>query len=271
MRTTRPVRVRRVKPIVVPYHLDEQLAHLAVPLPEGAAVEEITTRLSEGDAWVRLSALYEVVAARVAAASRRGERCVVFSGDCTTSLGIVAGLQRGGVHPGVVWFDAHGDVQTPETTTSGYLGGMPLRLMMGYRPELLADRLGLHAVPEHEVLLVDARDLDPPEVDYLAEAPVGRAQVAEVVADVLPERPLYVHVDLDVVDPEALPGLRFPATDGPSLDAVVAALDRVLDTGRVAALGLGCTWWPGEDGEQASARARGALKPLLTNLLAAGN
>jgi arginase family enzyme len=59
------------------------------------------------------------------------------------------------------WFDAHGDVQTLETTASGYLGGLPLRLLVGYRPELIATGLGLRPVPEHQVLLVGARDLDP--------------------------------------------------------------------------------------------------------------
>ena len=52
---------------------------------------------------------------------------VVASGDCLTALGTVAGLQAAGADPAVVWFDAHGDVQTPETTSSGYLAGMSLR------------------------------------------------------------------------------------------------------------------------------------------------
>jgi arginase len=66
---------------------------------------------------------------------------VVVSGDCTTALGTVAGLQRAGIDPGIVWFDAHGDVQTVETTASGHPGGLPLRLLTGYRPELIAARI----------------------------------------------------------------------------------------------------------------------------------
>jgi hypothetical protein len=53
-------------------------------------------------------------------------------------------------------------VQTPETSESGYLGGMPLRLLVGYRPELIAARLGLTPVPERRIVLAGARDLDPP-------------------------------------------------------------------------------------------------------------
>ena len=103
---------------------------------------------------------------------------VVMSGDCNTSAGIMAGLQRAGADPAIVWFDAHGDVQTLETTTSGYLGGLALRLLTAYRPELIAARLGLRPVPEDRIVLAGARDLDPPEVTYLAGAQITRREVA---------------------------------------------------------------------------------------------
>lgn len=81
---------------------------------------------------------------------------------------------------GIVWFDAHGDVQTLETTASGYLGGLPPRLLAGYRPELIADRLGLRPVAENRILLAGARDLDPPEVTYLAAAQIRRCEVTDL-------------------------------------------------------------------------------------------
>jgi len=118
----------------------------------------------------------------------------VLSGDCTTSLGTVAGLQRVGLDPAIVWLDAHGDLQTMETTASGYLGGMPLRILLGYRPELIAESLGLRAVREERVVLVGARDLDPPEMLYLERAVVHRREVAELSADALPGGPLYLHL-----------------------------------------------------------------------------
>jgi arginase len=228
--------------IQVPYHLDEYLPDLDVPLPPDTV---ITADLPAGDVWDRLSALYTGVAAAVAAEAGRGGRPVVVSGDCMTALGTMSGLQRAGVQAGIVWFDAHGDVQTLETTTSGYLGGLPLRLLMGYRPELIAARLGLRAVPEHQVALVDARDLDPPEVSYLAGAQVRRSEVGELDAAGLPGGPLYVHLDLDVIDSGQLPGLRFPAPGGPSPAQVTGALSALLGTGRVAAIGVACTWYPG--------------------------
>jgi arginase len=226
----------------VPYHLDEYLPDLDFPLEAG---EIITADLPPGDTWARLAVLYSQVADAVAGAVRRGSRPVVLSGDCTTALGTVAGLQRAGLDPGVVWFDAHGDVQTLETTTSGYLGGFPLRMLVGYRPELIATELGLRPVAEQQVLLAGARDLDPPEAAYLGNALISRAEVPELDAADLPDGPLYVHLDLDVIDPGVVPGLRYPASGGPGRAQVAAALGLLLATGRVAAVGIACTWHPG--------------------------
>ena len=243
--------------IQVPYHLDEYLPDLEVPLPPGMV---INPGLPAGDVWDRLGALYSPVAAAVAGEAGTGGRPVVLSGDCMTALGTVSGLQRAGVEAGIVWFDAHGDVQTPETTASGYLPGMVLRLLVGYRPELIAARLGLRAVPERQVTLVGARDLDPPEVSYLAGAQIRRCDVGELDAAVLPGGPLYVHVDLDVIDPAQLPGLRFPAPGGPGPAELAGALDALLGTGRVAAVGVACSWYPGHS---AAAQVREHLGAAL--------
>jgi arginase len=228
--------------ILVPYHLDQLLPDLDVPVTPDTTV---TVELPDGDAWPRLACLYDSVAAIVAETLAGKQRPVVVSGDCTTSLGTLAGLQRSGLDPAIVWFDAHGDVQTLETTASGYLGGMPLRILVGYRPELIAAPLGLRAVGEERVVLVGARDLDPPEVGYLQGAAIRRHEVAELSAGALPDGPLYLHLDVDVVDPGELGGLRFPAPGGPGWSPVAQALGLVVGTGRVAALGVACTWHPG--------------------------
>jgi arginase len=231
--------------IGVPYHLDEYLPDLDLTPEPG---ELITPELPTGEIWSRLAVLYAAVARAV---TRRraddGRPVVVASGDCLTALGTVAGLQAAGADPAVVWFDAHGDVQTPETTSSGYLAGMALRLLTGYRPELIASRLGLRPVPEDRILLVGARDLDPPEVTYLNQAPIRRPQLTELSVAELPDGPLYVHVDLDVVDGAQLPALRYPTPGGPDAGQVADALSLLLGTRRVAAASIACTWFPGHD------------------------
>ena len=230
--------------IAVPYHLDEYLPDLDVPLRAGHTV---SVEFTSGDVWSRLAVLYGAVADAVASAAGRGERPVVLSGDCATALGTVAGLQRAGSVAGIVWFDAHGDVQTLETTASGYIGGLPLRMLVGYRPELIATRIGLRPVLEQQVLLVGARDLDPPEVRYLESAQIRRADVGGLDRAALPDGPLYLHIDLDVIDPAQLAGLRYPAPGGPGPEPVADALRWLLGTGLVAAVGLACTWHAGND------------------------
>ena len=194
-------------------------------------------------------AVCQALAPIVRKAILAGQFPLVLAGSCDVSKGVLSGFDHS--RCGVVWFDAHGDVQTMETSTSGYEGGIPLRVLAGYRPDPATDRLGLREVPEERLLLVDGRDLDPPEEEYLRASAVRRSEAAALVPDALPEGPLLLHVDLDVIDASELPGLLFPTPGGPGAGEVLAAVRAVLGTGRVAALSIGCTWRPDEelDGE----------------------
>ena len=220
--------------LFVPFHLDEPLAEFAAPAPPDKV---IAPALPAGSPWERMAVLY----AEVADALDPDELQVVVSGDCTTALGVVAGLQRADIDPALVWFDAHGDLQTPQTSTSGYLGGFPLRQLVGGADRLVPERLGLRPVPESDVLLVDARDLDPPEAEFLAASAIRQVSV-DAVVEALPEGPVHLHLDADVVDPGDLPGLRFPAPDGPRWSQVLGAVRAVLATCPVVAVTVGCTW-----------------------------
>jgi arginase len=217
--------------VSVPYHLDEFLGGFA----PGPVDVTVAAELPAGDPWSRMAALYSQVADVVA---RAGQPVTVLSGDCTTSLGVLAGLQRAGEDPAVVWLDAHADFQTEATTASGYLGGMPLALATGVGELTLPRLLGLRPVPA--ATLVGARDVDPPEEVLLAESTVRRRSVEDLGP--LPDGPLYLHVDLDVCDPAEVPDLLYPAPGGPALAAVLEALGQVVGTGRVAGVGLALTW-----------------------------
>lgn len=224
--------------LALPYHLDERLDDFAVGLPVD---RQLSAELPEGDRWHRMAALYESVADAVADAAGTSVPLVV-SGDCTTSLGVLAGMQRAGLDPGIVWFDAHADFHTEHSTTSGYVGGMPLALAVGVGTLTLPQALRLREVPAARVLLVDARDTDPGESILLQEHQVAVLPATELTESVLPTGQLYLHVDLDVCDPRDVPDLLYPTPDGPSLDEVCAALASVSSTGRVAAVGLALTW-----------------------------
>ena len=233
--------------IYLPFHLDEHLPNLNVPLPADVDVTEFSTALPEADVWTRLSTLYDAVGGVVERAIQADSEVTVVSGDCTLSIGMTAGLQRAGLDPSIVWVDAHGDLQSLETTSSGYLGGMALRLLLGYRHDLIADRLALRPPDPERVLLVDGRDLDPAEVDYATSARLRRSSLGDLSAEDLPAGPFLVNFDLDVLDPAALPGLRYPAKNGPDPESVLAAAQTILGTGRAIALNLACTWEAGHN------------------------
>jgi arginase len=253
--------------ILAPWHLDEHLPNLvrALPAPPDVTVEPA---LPAGGAWRRYAALHDDVATAVCAvlAAPGGSPIpVVVSGDCLVSLGVVAGVQRAGIDAGVLWFDAHGDVQTVETTASGYPGGMPLRILAGSRPPAFAGPRGLAPIAEDRLALVGARDLDPPEIEYLARSGIRRWTVAEAgpaaaAGEFAPMGSLVLHVDLDVVDAAALPGLRYPVTPGPTPAALLEAVAAVLATGQVVAVSIAATWF---DSPAPSAAGRDLLAALF--------
>ena len=201
--------------------------------------------------------LYEQMAEAVAQATTPP---VIVSGNCTTSLGVLTGLQRARRDLAIVWLDAHADFHTEASTTSGYLGGLPLALAVGLGTLTLPDALGLRPIPQSRAMLVDARDTDPGEQELLDQSAVTRVRVQDLVDDVLPVGDVYLHVDVDVADPQDVPGLLYPAPDGPALTEVLAAVRRVMATGRVAAVGLAITW---QHKPEAAAAHRDVVRRLL--------
>jgi arginase len=121
---------------------------------------------------------------------------------------------------------------------------MALALIVGRGDRGLVERLGLQPVDERQTLLVDARDLDEEEAEALAASQVARVQVSDV-AQAVPgaaSGPVYVHIDVDVVDPTDMPGMGFPAAGGPSLAAVAEALAALAPTDRLCAVSFGMTF-----------------------------
>jgi arginase len=154
------------------------------------------------------------------------ERPLVLGGCCCSHVGAVEGLGARHDRISLVWFDAHGDLNTPETSPSGNQWGMPLRMI-----------LDSGAVRDEDTVLVGARELDPPEEEFLAASGVHRG--VEGVSKALEGTGCtYVAIDLDVAEPSEL-SVFMPEPGGLSL----AELDRLLRdlAGRTEILGAGLT------------------------------
>ena len=163
---------------------------------------------------------------------------VVFANDCTSCLGMVKGLEA--KSPLILWYDSHGDFNTPETTPSGFLGGMPLAALVGRGNQHLMRGLELAPIAEADVFITDVRNLDPEEGVMLRESEVT---IFESLADLhtgpLPDKPLYIHFDTDIVDCAEMPAMSYPEPGGPSLNESIESLKRVLAPGNAAGILFG--------------------------------
>lgn len=156
---------------------------------------------------------------------------LVLAGDCTTCIGAVKGLERHSPH--VLWYDAHGDFNTPETTPSNFLGGMPLAAMVGMGNQYLMEGVGLKPLAEDTITITDARDLDPPEAELLKASQLRHLpDVQEVKSLDWVDTPLYVHFDCDVVDTSEMPAMGYPAPGGPTTDVAIESLLHALTHSR---------------------------------------
>lgn len=239
----------------VPYFMGESMEGFAVPEPH----DTLAVELEAPSPAARMGQLYR----RLATAVATDPVPLVYAGDCVCAIGVLAGLQHLGIEPTLVWYDAHGDFNTPATTPSGFLGGMPLAMIVGRGDPAIAAAAGLTPLPEQQAVLVGARDLDPGEAEALEGSDVRMVEVADVDGGLVPDGPLYVHVDVDVVDPAEMPAVNYPAPGGPPLAAVAASLQRLAATGRVAAVSLSC-WNPElPEAERAAAASRELAAPFL--------
>ena len=226
------------------------------------------------DVIANLGALGGEIAAAVAAGVRAGERVAVVGGNCSHLPGIRGGLRDAhgpAARIGLVWFDAHGDFNTPRTTPSGMLGGMPVAVSAGlcYAPWREGSHLAA-PLPTDRIVMVDVRNLDPDEERLVRATDVTIARVAPGFAGDLGLTEavgrlaaacdhLYLHVDLDVLDASLTPNHVTKEPGGPGVAETLAAIEAVMGTGKVAAFGLVAV---GADGEGAPTTLASALAIL---------
>ena len=185
-----------------------QGAALPISYPEAAVIEEDTL----GEQTLAL-------------ASELPERPLVLGGCCCSHVGAIEGLAARFERLGLVWLDAHGDLNTPQSSPSGNLWGMPLRMV-----------IDAATVATEDVALVGARNLDPPEVEFIAASGIrtGREGAERVLDQV---DCVYVALDCDVFDPSEV-GSFMPEPGGLRVDEVAELFSLIGSRGAVVGAGL---------------------------------
>jgi arginase len=222
--------------------------------------------------------LNRALAAQVRAAAQVGSAPLVLAGCCNSALGTLGALA--GEDIGVIWFDAHGDFNTPATSPSGFLDGMGLSLCAGLCHREPLNRFGLlRPVAPARIAHIGGRDFDPGERDALERlggqvVTASRLRQGRVEAELTPilnqlgsrVSEVYLHVDIDVLDPERYPANQFPAPGALMLEELIAALEMIGSRLQVRAAAL--TAYDPEYDPQGSTLAAGlqVLRTLATLL-----
>jgi arginase len=235
------------------------------PRTIGSAVEPRETRFEE-DLRESRGCLLEA-GGQVDDALAAGRVPVIAAADCSISLTTLPVALRHRPDAKVLWLDAHGDYNTPDTTGSGYLGGMCLAGACGEWDSGLSDTIA----PE-QVVLAGIRDLDAGERELLersAATVIGASVVETLVAvkNALDGAPAFIHLDLDVLDPEEFPA-AVPAPGGLSSDKLYDLMEAVAEDSELVGLEITAFEAPEDEDERAdmAETAMRVLDPLLDRL-----
>jgi arginase len=234
--------------------LEDRLSALGVEcVDEGNVAAAVAEATAESDPRARflpaIKATCERIAGLVGAALDHDRIPIVLGGDHSIALGTLAGLasRRG---PGaVLWFDAHGDLNTPETTPSGNVHGMPLAAALGRGgPGFDSPAWTLPALQPERVAVIGARELDPGERALIAElelrvftmSELDRRGIEAVVTEAL-ERAAgaaFVHVSLDMdgLDPDVAPGVGTAVRGGLTYREAHLAMELIAESGLLCCL-----------------------------------
>ena len=233
--------------------LDSRLEELgAVAVDLGNVETAVAEASAPGDESARFLPQIKATCGRIASLVSRAARDdhipVVLGGDHSVALGTLAGLADAHGPGGVLWFDAHGDLNSPETSPSGNVHGMVLAAALGFGGDEFTDGWGLPAVDPARVALVGVRSLDAGERALLADlnakvftmSDVDRLGIERAVRESLTHiaGPGFVHVslDMDVVDPDVAPGVGTPVRGGLNYREAHLALELVAESGLASSL-----------------------------------
>jgi arginase len=205
--------------------------------------------------WNRLALAGGELGKMVSDERRNGIFPIGLLANCNGLLGMLSGLQHSGptakpLRVGMVFIDAHGDFNTPETTLSGMLGGMPVAIAAGQCLTRMRLKAGLEpAIPTRHIVELCVRDTDPLEQELLDRSDIQQLTLGDVrtrSANLHREMKrlsedtdvIYVHVDMDGLDPREVPGVALPVPDGPTSVELAAALTEMFRYEKVGAFGV---------------------------------
>ena len=241
-----------------PEHL---LKHAVEPLIHGDRKLRVEEIILDESFTAEISTAFRLcakVAERVRAGLAEGDFPIVLSGNCITALGTISGC--GPADTDVVWFDAHGEAMTPDTTTSGFLDGMGISVLTGHSWKNQARTIsGFEPMMGERIALIGARDLEESERELL-----DRTGVLRKLPDL--SRDLYVHLDLDVLDAAEAIANQWTPPGGMKVSEVQSAIRGV--RGRIKAVGV-ASYDPPLDSDGRAAQATSAmLRTVLEQRLA---
>ena len=209
------------------------------------AVPEATAMGSERVRFLEpIKQACERVARLVAGAVEEGLQPLVLGGDHSVAIGTLGGLAQAFGPGGVLWIDAHGDLNRPDTSPTGNVHGMPLAVALGLAgPEFESDDWTLPSVAADRVALVGVRSLDPAEAELLdgldvrvyTMSDIDRLGLEPVIREALAhvDGPGFVHVslDMDALEPDIAPGVGTPVRGGLSYREAHLAMELVAESG----------------------------------------
>jgi arginase len=171
---------------------------------------------------------------------------LVVGGTCGADVAPIAYLNEhysGGL--AVIWFDAHADLNTPESSPTGHFHGMALRTLLGEGPSEFVRELKL-PLQSTQVFLVGARDLDLPELEHVKQNKLliwkpEMVDDTEVFVGLVSHRGfrrVYIHLDLDCFRPEEIPDSLIPTAGGPSVTSVISLISALSNSFEVVGFSL---------------------------------
>jgi arginase len=227
----------------------------------------VTPPALAGSPTERMGQLSAALAGQVENILNDGKLPLAIVGDCTFTIGMAAGLQRKFSDFALIWFDAHGDFNTPETSPSGFIGGMPLAMLCGRGEQTIMKGAGTQPLPETDIILTDGRDLDPEEAVAVEDSDlIHLPDMVQLLDYPLPDKLVYIHFDSDVLRLADMSAVNYPVEGGATLDVVTQVLVHLVQTGQVAAISV--TMWNPEmdENDQAEQVVLGLIEQLIENL-----